>query len=64
NATEQGTTHIVLTDITGKLVKENNIHNITGINAATMDVSMLPKGVYVLSAINNKGTVNKRVVIE
>src|SRR5690606_12002553 len=64
NATEQGTTHIVLTDITGKMVKENNIHNTTGINAVTMDVSMLPKGVYLLSAINNKGTVNKRVVIE
>ncbi|MBX3107439.1 MAG: T9SS type A sorting domain-containing protein [Bacteroidetes bacterium] len=46
------------------MVKENNIHNTTGINASTMDVSMLPKGVYVLSAINNKGTVNKRVVIE
>ncbi|KXK45591.1 MAG: glycosyl hydrolase, partial [Bacteroidetes bacterium OLB10] len=64
NATEQGTTHIVLTDITGKMVKQDVVNNNTGINIVSMDVSMLPKGIYMLSAINNNGVMNKRVVIE
>ncbi len=64
NATEQGTTHIVLTDITGKMLKQDVVNNNTGINIVSMDVSMLPKGIYMLSAINNNGVMNKRVVIE
>jgi hypothetical protein len=51
---------IVLTDVTGRIVhRENNLGSFT----QTMDLSMLPNGVYTLTLASAKTMVSKRIIL-
>jgi len=47
-----------LCDLTGKTIKQGKL------NSETIDISELPKGIYLLSLNTNKGIITKKVVIE
>lgn len=54
---------IQLVDITGKLAKSENVHYTTGEHHLSMDVSDLPKGIYMLSIQSGNTTREERISI-
>ena len=53
-----------LMKITGEVVYSENLTNFDGDYQKTIDVSQYSKGIYILSLITEKGTVNKKIVIK
>ncbi len=53
-----------LMKITGEVVYSENLTNFDGDYQKTIDVSQYSKGIYVISLITEKGTVNKKIVIK
>lgn len=57
-----GITNVVLFDMLGKIIKSNKV---SGVTSTTIDVSSLPKGVYVLSIETvNKTKAYKKLIVE
>lgn len=61
-----GLTHVRLLvfDMLGNTVKEENIGNVSGKWSKTIDVSTLPKGVYLLGIRHDNGSYTKRFIVE
>jgi hypothetical protein len=64
NLKKNSTVDISMTDINGKVCLENSSELSTGINKLNFDISVLPKGIYLVSAIAGKTTSTKRLVID
>ena len=52
---------VEITNISGKLIQTNNIHNNT---SSTIDLSGYPKGIYIVSIIADGEKINKKVCLE
>ncbi|MCK4639255.1 MAG: C10 family peptidase, partial [Bacteroidales bacterium] len=53
-----------LMKITGEVVYSKNLTDFDGDYQKTIDVSQYSKGIYILSLITEKGTVNKKIVVK
>lgn len=64
NLKKNSTVNIKITDINGKVCIENTSELSTGINNLHFDISVLPKGIYLVSAVVGRSTSTKRLVID
>ncbi len=55
---------VILTNLKGQKVYYEQMNTLNGNYNRSIDVSQLPKGVYLLSIISNKGKTNKKVIIQ
>lgn len=53
-----------ITDLVGKIWKEEKQQFVAGKNSFNMDLSILPKGIYILSAVSGSLTREQRIVID
>jgi Leucine-rich repeat (LRR) protein len=60
--TETGDMNISLTDVLGRQMSAQTVEATKGLNGATVDVSSLPRGVYMLTLRNGKTQVVQRIV--
>lgn len=56
--------HVILTNLSGQKVYEEKINTLNGSFQRNIDVSNLPKGVYLLSVTSDKGKTDKKIVIQ
>jgi len=55
---------LTLSTITGQAIYTQQIDSFTGTYSKTIDLTDISKGIYLLKVVGEKGTVNKKVVIE
>ena len=55
---------LTISTITGQTIYKQQIDSFTGAYSKTIDLTDISKGIYLLKVVSEKGTVNKKVVIE
>ena len=53
-----------ISDVTGRIWKEENSRMLSGLNNIVLDLSTLPKGIYILSAVYGKSSRQQRLVVD
>jgi Secretion system C-terminal sorting domain len=61
-ATANGKVQVTVTDIVGKVVSNQNVEAVQGLNRLDLNMNSLPSGAYILSLKENNSVVTQRVV--
>ena len=64
SAENDGVSEMQLLDLTGRVIKNNTVQAIEGINETSMDLSGLSKGIYMLNLVKNNKVSRIKIVLE